>query len=72
MSDERPNCLRCRHYYVTWDERNPCGCRAFGFKTSQVPSAVVRRESGAECQMYEPKFVPPGPRRPGPRDGLYG
>ena len=52
-----PECHLCAHYFVTWKPDRPRGCRAFGFETSAVPSAVVRASSGKPCQLFEP-----GPR----------
>jgi hypothetical protein len=58
------NCRHCRHYYLTWEARNPYGCRAMGFKSPQLPSAVVRRNSGLDCQVFAPKKkVRPAPPR---------
>ena len=55
QSVERINCLKCRHFYVTWDPRFPRGCRAYEFKTRQIPSAVVRSSSGVDCMKFSPK-----------------
>ncbi|AYC28774.1 uracil-DNA glycosylase [Paenisporosarcina cavernae] len=51
----RINCFECQHFFITWDQRNPRGCKAFGFKTKELPSAVVRRASGMECAKFTPK-----------------
>ena len=51
----RPNCHRCRFFRVTWDESTPYACRAFGFRSRRIPSAVVRDTSGEACQLFEPK-----------------
>ncbi|MCI3920958.1 uracil-DNA glycosylase [Paenibacillus sp. TRM 82003] len=56
----RINCLKCKHYYVTWDPQFPRGCRAFNFKTSAMPSATVLSSSGSPCMKFEPK----GPAAP--------
>jgi len=56
--NKKIDCFRCRHFYVTWDPAAPRGCRAFGFKTPQIPSIVVRQNSGAPCQLFEPKKTP--------------
>nr|WP_152446166.1 hypothetical protein [Bacillus sp. THAF10] len=53
--NRRINCLTCKYYYVTWDAKFPKGCKAFGFKTNQLPSLAVFRSSGAPCLKYEPK-----------------
>jgi hypothetical protein len=47
-----PDCLRCAHYRVTWDPFAPRGCEALGFKSRELPAAVVRRNSGLRCQAY--------------------
>ena len=57
---ERVDCLRCKHFYITWDERHPKGCRAMGFKSREMPSTVVLKSSGTECLRYERKEPPPG------------
>ncbi|MFQ5737124.1 MAG: uracil-DNA glycosylase [Thermodesulfobacteriota bacterium] len=52
---EKINCFHCAHYHVTWDPKFPRGCRALRFKGHEMPSAVVLRSSGMECQMFTPK-----------------
>nr|WP_102710884.1 uracil-DNA glycosylase [Paenibacillus castaneae] len=52
---QRINCLKCKHYYVTWDPKSPKGCKAFGFKTQQMPSSVVLSSSGNPCMHFEEK-----------------
>nr|WP_072328796.1 MULTISPECIES: uracil-DNA glycosylase [unclassified Paenibacillus] len=49
------NCLQCKHYFVTWDPQFPRGCRSYGVKTSQMPSALVYRSSGQPCLTFEMK-----------------
>jgi hypothetical protein len=49
-------CYKCRYYQVTWDARQPYGCRAHGFKTSRNPSEIVFETSGIECQLFKPKI----------------
>jgi len=51
-------CLNCRHFYITWDEFFPRGCKALGFKSREVPSKVVYESSGIECQKFEPRKKP--------------
>lgn len=52
---QKIDCLKCRHFYVTWDEFFPKGCKALGFKSREVPSQAVYNSSGIVCQKYEPK-----------------
>jgi len=49
------DCHKCKHYYVTWDKSLPHGCRAFGFKSKNMPSYTVSRDSGMACLMYDIK-----------------
>ncbi|MDI2587827.1 uracil-DNA glycosylase [Psychrobacillus lasiicapitis] len=49
------NCFKCRFFFTTWDARHPRGCKAYGFKTKELPSALVKRTSGMECLKFERK-----------------
>jgi len=53
--DKRIDCHKCRHYFITWEPSNPHGCRAMGFKSRQLPSAVVYQYSGEQCQAFQLK-----------------
>ncbi|MBI5641971.1 MAG: uracil-DNA glycosylase [Deltaproteobacteria bacterium] len=59
---ERIDCFKCKHYYVTWDEYFPRGCKALSFKSREMPSGVVYNSSGLECQRFEPKVKDPNQR----------
>lgn len=48
-------CQKCSYYYVTWEPGKPHGCKAYGFKSKQIPSVVVKQSSGIECSFYNPK-----------------
>ncbi|MEQ1893410.1 MAG: hypothetical protein ABL998_12760 [Planctomycetota bacterium] len=61
--DQRPDCLRCRSFFVTYDPARPYGCRAFGFRSLRLPRDEVRLSSGNECHLYEKKS--PQPRADG-------
>ena len=54
-------CRTCKFYYVTWDTRQPHGCKAMNFKSRRPPSLVVRQSSGRECLRYTPKSETPSP-----------
>lgn len=49
------DCFNCRHFYITWDASQSRGCKAFGFKSKQMPSVVVFESSGADCLKFSPK-----------------
>ncbi|MCX8086885.1 MAG: hypothetical protein N3C63_08290 [Rhodocyclaceae bacterium] len=50
---DAPLCLRCKHYFITFDARFPYGCRAMGFKSQQLPCKEVEAASGLACQSFE-------------------
>lgn len=52
----RIDCMKCQHFYVTWDPKYPKGCKAFEFKTHTMPSLTVLRSSGKPCMNFEPKI----------------
>lgn len=58
-SEQVVDCFKCRYFYTTWQVNNPRGCNAFGFKTKQMPSAVVLETSGEPCMKFTPKTPPP-------------
>lgn len=49
---ERPICIKCVHYFVTYEMARPYGCRAMGFKSKKNPARVVFENSGLECQLF--------------------
>lgn len=51
----QPNCFSCRYFKVTWEQAAPRACVAHGFKTRELPSAVVRKASGLPCQLFQKK-----------------
>lgn len=59
---ERPNCMACRHFYVTHEPAFPYGCRALGFKSAQYPAVTVFASSGMHCQLFARKSAAPSPR----------
>ena len=52
---KRINCRRCEYYFVTWEAGKPHGCKAYGFKSPQIPSIVVFQSSGTDCTMFKQK-----------------
>ncbi|MDD5308364.1 MAG: uracil-DNA glycosylase [Deltaproteobacteria bacterium] len=54
----RVSCHACRHFYVTWENDFPYGCKAMGFKGRIVPSVTVFESSGRACLAFDPKAKP--------------
>lgn len=63
---ERPDCYRCRSFFVTWDAARPYGCRAFGMKSRALPAVAVEHASGAPCRAFvaKPPSTAPGSTNP--------
>ncbi|MFO8154689.1 MAG: hypothetical protein ACQERR_00350 [Pseudomonadota bacterium] len=57
-SEERPNCWRCRHFFITWEPDFPYGCAAMDFKSRRLPVDAVRESSGRDCLYFQPKPRP--------------
>ncbi|WP_333655459.1 hypothetical protein [Dissulfurispira sp.] len=55
MEQQKIDCFKCKHFYITWDKGFPYGCKAMGFKTKNMPSDVVYQSSGMECLKCEEK-----------------
>jgi len=51
-SEKGKNCLECKHFYVTWDQSFPKGCKVYGIKSQQMPSVLVKKTSGMDCQAF--------------------
>ncbi|HSR11850.1 MAG TPA: hypothetical protein VLS90_10435, partial [Thermodesulfobacteriota bacterium] len=56
---DKPDCFRCRHFFVTWDRNFPRGCRALGFKSREMPHLKVEEASGMGCLKFERKETLP-------------
>lgn len=49
-------CHHCKFYFITWDSQRPHGCKAMGFKSREIPGAVVRKNSaGLDCLKFQKK-----------------
>jgi hypothetical protein len=49
------NCIRCEHFFVTWQKEFPKGCRLFKFKTKGMPSKTVFEATGKQCEHFAEK-----------------
>jgi hypothetical protein len=48
-------CRKCKHFFITWDPKNPYGCKAFGIKSKRIPSVEIYLTSGKECLKFQKK-----------------
>ncbi len=51
----RSLCHECKHYYITWDQLRPYGCRKWQFKSKLLPAIEVKKSSGKDCLLFENK-----------------
>lgn len=54
-NDGRVICRMCRYFFITWNASFPYGCKAYGFKSKQIPDLFVFQSSGAKCKCFEKK-----------------
>ncbi|MGE4398388.1 MAG: uracil-DNA glycosylase [Campylobacterales bacterium] len=54
---QKVNCIKCKHFFVTYEPQRPYGCKAYGFKSPQMPSLVVFQSSGMQCEIFELKVI---------------
>tara|TARA_B100000579_G_scaffold284629_1_gene235904 strand:+ start:37 stop:240 length:204 start_codon:yes stop_codon:yes gene_type:complete len=48
-------CNKCLHFYVTYKQRFPYGCRAFGIISKKNPYLEVKSISGINCALFQKK-----------------
>ena len=46
------NCFSCEHFYITYEQKYPYGCRIIGFKSARMPSVDVYINSDMECGLF--------------------
>jgi hypothetical protein len=49
------NCFSCEHFYITYEQRYPYGCRTIGFKSARMPSVDVYINSDMQCGLFSEK-----------------
>ncbi|QAS53254.1 uracil-DNA glycosylase [Halobacillus litoralis] len=52
---KKVNCFRCQYFRTTWNANFPRACEAYGFKTKEIPSALVLKSTGTECMQFVEK-----------------
>lgn len=50
-----PNCNKCKHYHITFDQSASKGCKLFGIKSNSMPSVIVKAANGTDCNGFELK-----------------
>ena len=52
MKKKPPACIKCEHYYVTYDKHYPRGCRLFEIKSRMAPTFAVLKSTGVHCPAF--------------------
>jgi hypothetical protein len=52
---DKPNCLKCAFFKITWDPSFPRACEVFGIKSANIPSAEVFAATGRHCPAFKLK-----------------
>ena len=53
MAKKKINCAKCIHYFVTWDNDLPRGCKIYKSKSKLFPSHLVKKETGEDCFSFQ-------------------
>jgi hypothetical protein len=52
----KPNCTKCKHYFITFNPRTPKGCRIYQIQSQALPSTIVKQANqGPDCIGFEAK-----------------
>ena len=52
----KPECRKCKHFFVTHEINTPMGCKAYQIKSKQLPSLIVKQaNNGQDCIGFEIK-----------------
>ena len=57
IENNRIDCLKCKHFAVTWEPKHPKSCKLYGFKSTTLPSVAVFKSTGSECLGFEKKTI---------------
>ncbi|AEF82392.1 hypothetical protein [Leadbettera azotonutricia] len=52
IPDRAPDCLKCRHFRITWEPAFPRSCAVFGIKCRNLPSMEVLLSTGRHCFSF--------------------
>ena len=52
----KPNCNKCKHYFITFNQQTPKGCRIYNIQSQTIPSQVVKAaNNGIDCIGFQAK-----------------
>ena len=49
---DKVNCFHCSYFRITHNPEQPYACGAFGFRSKELPSLLVKKEDGKECLAF--------------------
>lgn len=53
QTNHRIPCMRCKHYYSTFDPKIPRGCKLYQFQSATMPYILVKQSTGKDCPSFE-------------------
>ena len=59
---ETKRCNQCKHFFITWNQTTPYGCRLYGIMSKQQPSVIVKNAGSGECQGFSAKSTKEAPK----------
>ena len=48
-------CKNCESFYITYKEKFPYGCKAFGIISKNTPYLQIKQISGTNCALFSKK-----------------
>ena len=51
------NCSKCKFFFITWDSSAKYGCKAYKFKSKELPYLSVKKISNQDCQLFKEKAL---------------
>ena len=49
-------CHNCQHFYITYKNKFPYGCKAFGVISKKIPYLEVKNISGINCALFSKRI----------------
>ena len=48
--------MKCIHYFITYDQRTPKGCKIYGIQSQKLPSQIIKdANDGKDCIGFKAK-----------------
>ena len=52
----KPQCMKCKHFFITHNPKTPRACRVYKIQSKDLPSQIVKlANGGVDCIGFESK-----------------